>query len=243
MSLASLPGSPVGRREVSFKLGTVPSIEKLDAMDVDDSTAPGRTVDADADVDADAGDEPSKETRAPSERPPAFLRSVSVFHRSPSVGDACSCDSLVSKVFKSLLPRDAPVSLAKALSNLHRYMDEIGSRDAPKVCFRHTIRMAGQLGLMSGNLQMQALLERLITVYERRAEISLLKTDNATYQWFRKGHRPVHPADGLGLYKFSHHQHPPFEPNLVLLTEKVASSDVLRSWVEDGSVVLPGLFD
>ncbi len=66
--------------------------------------------------------------------------------------------------------------------------------------------------------QHSALVRRLNQIHHQRFQIGKLKTNNETFSWFRKSHRPVHLTDGLGPYKFKHIPIPVFtfdQQNLV----------------------------
>jgi hypothetical protein len=41
-------------------------------------------------------------------------------------------------------------------------------------------------------------------IYNRRNELGKLKTNTATYFWFRLTNRPIRPSNIMGVYRFYH---------------------------------------
>lgn len=141
----------------------------------------------------------------------------------------CGCSGDVTKAWKKIVASKKVLGLAADLKLLG-FWSEFNH-----VCFPHTKAMGGHIGLMLQYLKWDQLEGRLRRIHEERLNIGKLKTDPATYHWFRRLNRPARPEDALGPYKFKHAPAIPFTYDQRALLE-CFGGDVLAQWERDGTV-------
>ena len=114
----------------------------------------------------------------------------------------CGCLTSIPSAFLTQVKANYhPNDIAKS-ALIKKWKQHIGD-DSSKLCFMHTRRVVSALGMTTAHNQ-DLLHFRLCRYYEanENSELGKLKTDAETFVWFRKTHRPVHPSDGLGPYRF-----------------------------------------
>jgi hypothetical protein len=142
----------------------------------------------------------------------------------------CLCSQDVTAAWKSLATKRAKLGLAADMRLLSRMVEY------KTVCYFHLVAIGGHIGLRVKGLNQEQLRERLERVYAQREQLGKLKTDQSTFSWFRMTHRPAHPTDRLGPYKFF-----PLVENTKFQYDRTAILNSIRpsllpQWEKDGTV-------
>lgn len=154
----------------------------------------------------------------------------------------CSCDTVISASFlqhckqqNNKLTDAAQVALIKMWRT---------NRKKGEICFAHTAWLAAHLGFRVKGHNTSGLEDLLERYHDHVLHGTLgdFKTNNDTYQLFRRLSRPPHPDDGLGPYKFRHAPLPDVvfseEQQKQLRTELGIDSE---AWERDGSLIQDGM--
>ena len=143
---------------------------------------------------------------------------------------ACGCSSDVTSGWKTTVAKSRSFSMASNMKLLRRM------RGFQRVCYAHAKAMGGHMGLRVKKLSGPQLDERLQLLHDSRLRIGKLKTDAATFSWFRVKNRPHRPSDLLGPYKFMHAKPPAeFDYDQKALLAWIDGS-AAETWEREGSV-------
>ena len=153
--------------------------------------------------------------------------------------DRCRCSAGVSTGLRTRIGSSATLSEDKAIRLLG---ETVAASENNSVCYAHWQKVASKVGLQTKRLSEVALTQRLRFVYNNRLKLDKLKTDQETYQYFRKDHRPARPSDGLGIYRLE-----PLPISLVQIEpvnflKRVMNKEAYDAWLADGTIVVPGMF-
>jgi hypothetical protein len=146
----------------------------------------------------------------------------------------CSCSNDVPKQWKRSVMKKRELGLPTDMKLLHRM------QDFKRVCYTHAKAMGGHLGLMVKRLDHSQLLKRMADVHKNRLHLGRLKTQPATFSWFRVANRPPRPSDMLGPYKFAHESTMEFNYDQAVLLNALGAD--AKAWAASGSVNVP-IFD
>ncbi|KAI0023988.1 hypothetical protein F4780DRAFT_798228 [Xylariomycetidae sp. FL0641] len=187
-----------------------------------------------------------------------------------SASNATSADDLDSSYSAPPSPASSTISLVRARCGCSKdvspsWQDAVGkpSQHLPEkrrlalleqmvgykaVCCRHLRQQGAQLGLLTTGLAAPELLSRLREVHRRRGQLRALQADALTFGWFRRGRRPPHPDDALGLYRLPHRAQAPFAPDQAHILRNVLGvldmspddeGKIRDTFAETGTVTLP----
>jgi hypothetical protein len=164
-----------------------------------------------------------------------------VTRRRQRIAKGCGCHQNVPMALRRSLDDAKPISEVQAIKLLERVATCQKAKHL--ICYSHLKNMGSKLGLQTRLLNHAALNDRLSKVYQQRTKLGKLKTDLNTYNWFRKTHRPVRPADALGVYRFIPNVNIP-DPQIDFekIFDNFGGSQVIREFKEIGSVNISGVF-
>ena len=142
----------------------------------------------------------------------------------------CRCSAEVSRGWKASVIKIKEYDMATNFKLLKSW------QSWQSVCYPHTKATGSHMGLRIKQLKAKQLADRLQYIHEHRLEIGKLKTDPATFTWFRVKNRPQRPSDFLGPYNFAHADPPAaFHYDQEALSSWIGGFD-REQWNMDGSI-------
>ena len=115
----------------------------------------------------------------------------------------CNCHPTVPARFYSHIAGHPPHNEAEELKTLAEYIAALNlNRRDNDVCYMHTKKVAGDVGLKTRSPTHQELIRRLREMHLHRGDLFAFKTSPVISTWWRKDRRPPVPSDELGPYRF-----------------------------------------
>jgi hypothetical protein len=96
----------------------------------------------------------------------------------------------------------------------HYAADVVNCKFYRRMCYKHTKALGGRVGLKVKTVNYEDLSKTLLYLYTNRMRIGSIKTDNDTFNLWRRSHRPFHKDDDLGAYRFPPRTITPFQAHL-----------------------------
>ena len=158
-----------------------------------------------------------------------------------TVGSKCNCTDMGG--FPARIDAARPRTTQDSMDLLEDWIGR--ERSGGKACYAHLHRLGGHLGLKVKQLVTTELRQRLNEIWARRADLVKLKTDRATYQWWRMEARPQRPADAMGHYRYLHNDITLRQDDVKVrwyLEALQKSRRIHGNWENDGTLVVSGCF-
>jgi hypothetical protein len=155
-------------------------------------------------------------------------------------GWSCGCqDEEVARVAEAMVEGMKGKDLGDKVSSLEGVTDWIWSR----MCFRHIKLITSGLELQTRILSRIGMMERLGTLQDNKGRTDELVREERTREWFRMSGRPAHSDDSLGPFRFHAKERKEFSFDEDVVWKRFASGQAKEKFVEDGNVVITGVFD
>ena len=112
-----------------------------------------------------------------------------------------------------------------------------------RICHRHMRRIGSMLELQTTRLDREGMVERVMAVQANSERLDELMVEEDTYRWFRMKGRPEHSDDRLGPFKYAGLEMGQFCFDSRMVWERYGGAGTMESFLEDGNVVVRGVFD